>query len=80
MSWRDAARPVIARVLAETKGKTEPEIRAALHDAYPFGMRAHHPYKIWCDEIQRQMGRKPPLGSRRRSTRPGVEIALPLFD
>lgn len=52
--WRDKARPIIREVLAATKGKPEAEIKTALHHAYPFGPRAHHPYKIWLDEIKRQ--------------------------
>jgi hypothetical protein len=54
ISWRDRARTIIARVLKETAEKTEREIRVALFAAYPFGQRQYHPYKIWCDEIQRQ--------------------------
>lgn len=52
------AAPIIHRVLQETKGKPEKEIRAALHDAYPFGQRSLHPYKIWLDEIKMQRGKK----------------------
>ena len=57
-TWRDRARPIIQQVLRETAGKSEKEIRQALRDAYPFGEREYHPYKIWCDEIQRQRGFK----------------------
>jgi len=60
-SWRDIAAPIIRQVLAlglETKAQ-----RKALHAAYPFGERKYHPYKIWLDEISRQTGRKPKLGS-----------------
>ena len=59
-SWRDRCRPVIARVLKATAGKPEKEIRAALREAYPFGERAMHPYKVWLDEIKRQRKLKPP--------------------
>ena len=55
-SWREVAAPIIARVLAETTGADEKTIRRALRDAYPFGQRSMHPYKIWCDEVQRQRG------------------------
>lgn len=55
-TWRDRARPIIIRVLEENKDKDEKEIRKALRDAYPFGERAMHPYKIWCDEIKVQRG------------------------
>ena len=56
--WRHHAAPIIARVLEETKGKPDKEIRAALRTAYPFGPRKHHPYRIWCDEIRVQTRRR----------------------
>jgi hypothetical protein len=61
-SWRDIAAPIIAEVLKETKGKGDKEIRKALREAYPWGERCYHPYKIWCDEIKRQRGLKKPKG------------------
>lgn len=57
--WRDQAAPIIERVLKEMAGKPEKEIRKALHDAYPFGPREYHPYKIWLDEIKKQRGGRP---------------------
>jgi hypothetical protein len=45
-------------VLAETAGKPEAEIRKALFDAYPYGERRYHPYKIWLSEIQIQRGKR----------------------
>lgn len=68
--WRNAARPIIAKVLADNAGKPEKEIRAALRDAYPFGKRRYHPYKIWCSEIRIQMGKRPPLGTRVKGSDP----------
>jgi hypothetical protein len=64
--WRKLAAPVIARVLAETKGKTDAEVRAALRSAYPFGPREHHPYRIWLDEVRIQTGRRRITGRGRR--------------
>ena len=64
MTWRDSCRPIIAKVLADNKGNSDKEIRKSLRDAYPFGERAMHPYKIWCDEIKRQRGQKPTLGKK----------------
>ena len=62
MSWRDSCAPIIHRVL--NSGITdEKELRKALFDAYPFGMRRYHPYRIWIDEIARQRKKKPPLGT-----------------
>lgn len=53
-SWRESARPIIARVLTATRGQDESVIRKALREAYPFGMRENYPYKVWLDEIKRQ--------------------------
>lgn len=54
MNWRDKSRPIIGQILHDLEGRPEKEIRKALFDAYPFGMRRYHPYKIWLDEIRRQ--------------------------
>lgn len=56
--WRMKARPIIDKVLADTKGQDEKVICNAIRDAYPFGERRYHPYKIWCDEVRRQRGLK----------------------
>ena len=57
-TWRDGCKPIIHKVLKENEGKTDKEIRKALLEAYPFGERAYHPYKIWLDEIKVQRGLK----------------------
>jgi hypothetical protein len=56
--WRNQAAPIIARVLAAHKGQSEKAVRMALRAAYPFGERKYHPYKIWCDEVNKQIGGK----------------------
>lgn len=72
-SWRDVARPIIAEVLRSTAGQDEKAIAKALRDAYPFGERRHHPYKIWRDEIWRQRGR-----ARKRAVKAAAQaIAMP---
>ena len=63
MTWRDQAAPIIRAVLEKATGRPESAIRQALYEAYPFGQRQYHPYKIWLDEIRRQRGTKPPLGT-----------------
>jgi hypothetical protein len=62
MTWRLRAAPVIRRVLEETRGQSEEAITRALFEAYPFGPREYHPYKVWLDEIKRQRGAKPKFG------------------
>lgn len=56
--WRNKSRKIIHRVLEDTKGQDAKAIRKALRDAYPFGERAMHPYKIWLSEIQIQTGKR----------------------
>ncbi len=60
-SWRRHSAPIITRIVAEFP--EGPDRKVALHDAYPFGERKYHPYKIWLDEIARQERRKPKLGT-----------------
>jgi len=57
-TWRDSCRPFIAEILKENEGKSLKEKRKALKLAYPWGERAMHPYKIWCDECNVQLGLK----------------------
>lgn len=70
--WRRTAAPIIERVLRQTRGLSEKEIRQALCKAYPFGQRSYHPYKIWLDEIATQRGQKP--ANRRRVVSPVVDV------
>jgi adenine-specific DNA glycosylase len=72
MTWRDKAKPIIYRVIAEHKGEPEKEIRRALRDAYPWGERAYHPYRIWCSEVNRQMADVRPVDKS--------VAGLPLFE
>ena len=67
--WRAKAGPIIRRVLQETQGQEEDAVRKALHDAYPFGQRAMHPYKAWRDEIKRQRGTYQSAGARKRAVK-----------
>lgn len=66
-TWRDHARPIIAKVIFDTVGDTRlpytkeqvKMIRKNLLEAYPYGSRENHPYKIWLDEIRKQLKVKP---------------------
>lgn len=57
-TWREIARPIIAKVLADNVGKDEKEIRKVLKENYPFGQRSRYPYKVWRDEIKVQLKKK----------------------
>jgi len=59
MTWRDRARPLIAKVISRVGTEDMKGLRKALREAFPFGPRDYHPYKIWLDEIRVQLGTKP---------------------
>jgi hypothetical protein len=54
VTWRERARPVVAKVLADAPGKTPAELRKALTAAYPFGWRGGWAYKAWLAEVRAQ--------------------------
>ncbi|HRY14861.1 MAG TPA: hypothetical protein P5330_03175 [Candidatus Competibacteraceae bacterium] len=70
MTWRMAAAAIIRQVIAETGTHDLPALRRALHAAYPYRERRHWPYKVWCDEVRRQLGR-PLIARPRRATAQG---------
>ena len=70
MSWREICTPIIQETLILNEGKPETEIRAALRAAYPFGARQYHPYKVWCDEVRKQL-KKP-----KKTTKETTQIPL----
>jgi hypothetical protein len=55
-TWRDIAAPIIADVIAANRQSDTATLRRALREAYPFGIRKHWPYKIWCSEVRKQLG------------------------
>lgn len=57
-AWRDSARSYIREVITENPGIEKKELRKLISKAYPYGERAHHPYKIWLDEVKVQLGLK----------------------
>lgn len=59
---RDHLRPQIAEVLARCEGLTLAETRKALREAWRYGPRKYHPYRIWLDEVRIQLKLKRPLG------------------
>lgn len=52
-TWRDLAKQRIAEVLAEYPNAEGKELDKLLRDAYPFGERRMHPYKIWLSEVKK---------------------------
>ena len=62
-TWREGFKPIIAKVLAETKGLPKKEVDKALKEQFlRLGdIRGAHPYRIYRDEIARQQGKKKPV-------------------
>lgn len=54
-SWREGAVRVIDKVVRENPTARGKDLRKLLFDAYPFGIRRHHPYRIWCEEVRRTL-------------------------
>lgn len=50
--WRDRAALIIYEVLRKMPpNSTEKQKRAALREAYSFGIGKGHPYKMWCKQV-----------------------------
>ena len=58
-TWRDTAKPIIRDVIRENSGADPKVVRRALRKAYPWGERSMWPYRVWCDEVRKQLGLKP---------------------
>lgn len=53
VTWRERAKAVIYPAMLEgkQKGLTGRALRRFINKRYPFGVRAHFPYKVWLDEL-----------------------------
>ncbi len=61
MSYSDIARGVIAKVDQGIPPDVSfAERKRAIRDAYPFGLRAHWPYKAWCKAQRAYLARHDP--------------------
>ena len=56
--WRILARDVIRDVIKNNPNTEYKELKKKISEAYPFGLREMHPYKIWLDEVKYQLGEK----------------------
>ena len=73
--WTDRCRPLIAAVLdALPAGATREECRKALSEAYPFGPREHHPYRVWLRECRESLDRR--FADRPSGEPPVVRVEL----
>ncbi len=91
LSYRDRARAIIVDAI-ETRAIVEathdprdgklPNFRRVLSMMYPFGPRKYWPYKVWCDEVARQLGEeRGRIRPRRRKAKGRVyckeQVAMP---
>lgn len=53
--WRDEANKVIRQTLDAWPQATREEMKKLLSEAYPFGARSMHPYKIWLDAVKKAL-------------------------
>lgn len=74
MRWRDLADDVLRYLYADGHQPTAQEI----FDAYPFGMRAYTPYKIWLEQVKWWAAGCPqkPKGQQIITPLPGQEALL----
>ena len=75
ITWRNDCAPIIADFIKRVGTDDRKILRKALLDAYPYGERSRHPYRIWRDEIRRQLG--PPATAYRRHHMPAVPQEAP---
>ncbi|MEZ4865332.1 MAG: hypothetical protein R3C14_28745 [Caldilineaceae bacterium] len=52
-------------MIADNPGVEGAALRALISQAYPFGERRYHPYKIWLSEVKRVLGEQAQPGSVR---------------
>lgn len=69
--WEARAWAVIQPVLDAHRGADRATLQRALRGAYPFGIREHHPYKVWCACVRKALGKAP--------APPADALAMPLL-
>lgn len=86
MTWRERFRPIVQAIIREhcgAFGRIDPAeerlVRKALFtewDRRGGGPRAHHPYRIWLDEISKQLAPRTSnkCKTRKPGTRPIAEV------
>lgn len=56
MTWYERSKDAIFEVMYFNPGLEPEELRKKVSDAYPFGPRANHPYKIWLKAVDDILG------------------------
>ena len=58
MTWRDKATSVITNIMHEHPNTHGKDLQKLLYNAYPFGMRKYHPYRVWLTCVNEACGKK----------------------
>jgi hypothetical protein len=75
-TWRDQARPLIDAAITEgrKRGLKDRELATFVREAFPWGSREMHPYRIWLSEVRVQLKIKTPAEMKKAEAK-----GLPLF-
>lgn len=85
-TWRDRAQPVVSKAIRDGReiGLAGKDLRKFVQRFYPFEERYGWAYKVWLDELKRQLGDKNPLpenlSSFWRDYLASPEAVLPTLD
>lgn len=73
MYWRDCANRAIEAAMASGRaaGLDGRDLERHVSEAYPFGPRENHPYKIWLDACRKAFGRHKPKAKAGANVVPG---------
>lgn len=54
MYWKNKSRHVINTVLVQFDNEpvNHEQLIKLVRECYPFGLRSHHPYKVWLNEVK----------------------------
>ena len=68
-SWREIARAAILKAIDEARalGMDMEQTRQHVDNAYPFGERKYHPYKMWLSERKKLLSNDPAMPQKRGS-------------
>lgn len=78
-TWRERFAPAIREIILKHKGEPENVVRKALRDLWDeggMGERQYHPYKVFLDEIRRQLGKAKP----KKKLVIGGDRSTPMFE
>jgi hypothetical protein len=78
--WRHRANQIIALVVKENPNLSEHELRKKLSDAYPFGERKNHPYKIWLSAVNGYLDPRTTRHKTKVSVANGNQLPLSMDD